>query len=112
MPTSGISLTGLVFLSRGTAAGTQEAGTTRTDMHCEPIANIVFQLHGQKRWTLVAPEFSGLLRPRISPDGRAYFFSELDPLDPTALAHVPRHEVVTNPGDILFIPPWTWHQVK
>lgn len=86
--------------------------TTRTDLHCEPIGNVVVQLEGEKRWTLVSPEHSHLLRPTVAPDGRAYFFSMLDPVNPSSLMHVPRYEVTTRPGDVLWVPPWTWHRVE
>ncbi len=83
----------------------------RTDLHCEPIGNVVAQLSGRKRWTLVSPQHYKLLRPAVAPDGRAYFFSRLDPLDPAALSGVPRYEVITERGDGLWVPPWTWHRV-
>ena len=115
--------------------------TSRTDLHCEPITNIVMQTEvrssdsegaylctgivyppfislsraplctgrqGRKRWVLVAPEQSRVLKPAVSPDGRAYFYSMLDPLDPSALALVPRYEVETEAGDVLYVPAWFW----
>ena len=112
----GLLLTVPVFLSRGPTGGRRArrplASTTRTDLHCEPIGNVMLQLHGSKRWTLVSPEHSHMLRPTVSPDNRAYFNSMLDPLDPQALAHVPRYEVITHAGDALWVPPWTWHRVE
>ena len=97
----GLTLTVPVFMARGKSSESSAASssssslakTTRTDLHCEPIGNVVVQLHGSKRWTLVHPDHSWMLKPTVSPDGRAYFFSNLDPLDPNALAHVPRYEV-------------------
>jgi len=116
----GLLLTVPVFLSRGPAGqgspaqqlNTSLSGTTRTDLHCEPIGNVVLQLAGSKRWTLVSPEHAHLLRPTVSKDGRAYYNSMLDPLDRHALDHVPRYEVVTRAGDALWVPPWTWHRVE
>ena len=43
----------------------------RTDLHKEPIGNMVCQLAGRKRWLLVAPEESSHLMPRLSVDGCA-----------------------------------------
>jgi len=86
-----------VFLGKGSSstAGNEDQlkSTSRTDLHCEPITNVVMQTEGSKRWTLVGPEHSKLLKPRVSPEGRAYFYSSLDPLDRRALHHVPRYEV-------------------
>ena len=51
------------------------------------------------------------LRPRVAEDGRAYYFSSLDPFDTHALKRVPKYEVITEPGDALWVPPWFWHRV-
>jgi hypothetical protein len=85
--------------------------TTRTDLHCEPISNVVIQTVGKKKWTLVLPEYSHLIRPTISPDGRAYFYSSLDPFDQHGLDHVPHYEFIAEEGDLLYVPTWTWHRV-
>ena len=58
------------------------------------------------------PEESRLLRPTLSPDGRAYFQSRLPVEDPAErLAHVRRWTVETRAGDVLWVPTWTWHRV-
>lgn len=89
----------------------QAADTTRTDLHCEPIANLVFQTSGRKEWSLVSTEHSGLVRPSLAPDGRAYVYSKLDINNSSALDAVPRYEVITEEGDVLYVPTWTWHKV-
>ena len=78
----------------------------RTDMHCEPIANVLVQLEGEKKITLISPEYSMHLRPRLSPDGRAYIYSMLPNFD-----HVPRYIHTIRKGDAIYIPNWTWHRV-
>ena len=102
----GSTLTVPVFM----ATGKPQA---RTDLHCEPIANLVMMLGGSKTWTLVDPSQSFYLKPTLSPDGRAYFVSSVDPtVDPAeSLAHVRRWVVETGPGDVLWVPTWTWHRV-
>jgi hypothetical protein len=45
--------------------------------------------------------------PSVSPDGRAFFASWAT--DPSRLA--PSYEVVTEAGDALWVPVWTWHKV-
>jgi hypothetical protein len=113
-----VTVTVPVFVSRGRApsgksgAGNSLAHTTRTDLHCEPISNVVLQTVGSKTWTLIEPRYAHLLKPTVAPDGRAYFYSRLDPLDPASLYHVPRYEIVTEKGDILYVPTWTWHRVE
>ena len=101
-----------VFMARGQANSNDLGQTTRTDLHCEPIANMVYQTEGEKVWTLVDPVYSHLLNPTLAPDGRAYFYSMLDALDSNSMNHVPRYEIKTIAGDIMYVPSWTWHRVE
>jgi hypothetical protein len=78
----------------------------RTDMHCEPIANILVQLEGEKRITLISPEYSLHVQPRTSPDGRPYIYSMSPNFD-----HVPRFIHTIQKGDAIYVPSWTWHRV-
>ena len=101
----GTTLTVPVFMARG-------APRQRTDLHCEPIGNLMLMLKGRKTWTLVGPDQSRYLRPTLSPDGRAYFFSQQPTADPTVtLRHVARWVGETAEGDALWVPSWTWHRV-
>eukprot|EP00934_Nitzschia_sp_Nitz4_P002649 Nitzschia sp. Nitz4//scaffold122_size67431//44574//45758//NITZ4_006089-RA/size67431-processed-gene-0.44-mRNA-1//-1//CDS//3329534415//2639//frame0 len=77
-----------------------------TGLHCEPIANVAVQVYGSRRWTLVDPKYSSLLRPMSSPDGRGFFASAAE-----SFAHVPRYEFQTLPGDAVWVPTWTWHRI-
>lgn len=77
-----------------------------TALHCEPIGNVAVQLSGRKEWTLVRPEFSHLVRPSVSPDGRAFFASWI-----SDYSQVPSYRAVTAAGDALWVGPWTWHRV-
>lgn len=101
----GTILTMPLFVARGFARE-----TTRTDLHCEPIANAVLQLEGRKVWTLLAPEHSHLVKPQVSPDGRAYFYTRLEHNAPQ-FASLPVQRVETRAGDVIFVPTWTWHRV-
>ena len=78
-----------------------------TGLHCEPIGNIAVQLSGSKHWTLIHPQYSNLLVPSLSPDGRAYFASWRRNLDT-----IPKYQVITYPGDAIWVPTWTWHKVE
>jgi len=101
----GLLLTVPVFMATG-------APNARTDLHCEPIGNLMLQLGGRKTWTLVPPEESRHLRPTISKDGRAYLYSRLPTEDPErTLAHVRRWVVESRAGDAVWVPTWTWHRV-
>ena len=120
----GSTLTCPIFLSQGVrreddddGAGAAEqkkrpsAQDTRTDFHCEPIANVAIQLVGRKRWTLAAPGQSRGLRPRVAPDGRAYVYANLDPDDADAFGRVQLLQGDMEPGDALYVPTWWWHRV-
>ena len=84
----------------------------RTDLHMEPIGNIAAQLHGTRQWTLVPTTWSKLLRPTVSKD-RGYFYSNIDPaLLHERLSRIPVvYNCTTRKGDVIWIPPWTWHRV-
>lgn len=104
-----------------------------TALHCEPIGNIAVQLVGAKRWTMVDPVYSFLLRPSTAPDGRAYFFAnwwtvpsfssgdcaetaspESDGSDDEqgeGRWKVPYYTGITQAGDAMWVPTWTWHRV-
>jgi hypothetical protein len=107
-----LTLTVPVFMARGSKNHGDLAKTSRTDLHAEPITNVVISTEGKKKWTLVHPMYSWWLRPTISPDGRAYFYSMLDPLVRSALDRVPRYEIITERNDILYVPAWFWHRVE
>jgi hypothetical protein len=77
-----------------------------TALRCEPIGNVAVQLSGRKRWTLVDPKHWHLVRPHLSPDGRAFVASSY-----LSESLVPTYRVVTEAGDGLWVPTWTWHQV-
>jgi ribosomal protein L16 Arg81 hydroxylase len=74
--------------------------------------NVFFvQLHGRKRFTLVAPAFT----PRVYNEVGVY--SEVDPEQPDYRAHpafrgVPTTSIVLEPGDTLFLPIGWWHRVE
>mmetsp|Transcript_26135 Transcript_26135/g.50764 ORF Transcript_26135/g.50764 Transcript_26135/m.50764 type:complete len:295 (-) Transcript_26135:312-1196(-) len=62
----GRTLTVPIFLATGAPHAGLEA---RTELHAEPIGNVMLMLSGSKRWTLISPAESHLLRPTIAPDG-------------------------------------------
>ena len=81
-----------------------------TALHCEPTGNVAVQLSGKKQWTLVQPEFSHVVKPSASPDGRAFFASWLS-RDDYYSQHVPTYTAITAAGDAMWVPTWTWHRV-
>jgi hypothetical protein len=105
----------LLFIANGKQADEDDATNQNeprvsakpyTALHCEPIGNVAVQLSGRKQWTLVRPEFSFLVKPSTSPDGRAFYASWASDYD-----NVPTYSAVTAAGDAMWVPTWTWHRV-
>jgi hypothetical protein len=92
--------------SRDSNESTESQQQPFTALHCEPIGNVAVQLFGQKKWTLVGPEFSFWIKPSVSPDGRAFFASSS-----STYSHVPTYSAITAAGDAIWVPTWTWHRV-
>jgi len=82
----------------------------KTELHCEPIANIAVQLEGTKVWTLIDPTQWWKLRPSLAADGRAFVYSNME----SNALQQGRYETITlttHAGDALYLPTWTWHRV-
>ena len=79
--------------------------------------NLFFQIEGRKRWTFIDPIFTLLLYPVIPPEP-SYGESLIDQYDMTPdpkarlFQYCPHQEVILEPGDVLFIPPYYWHSVR
>ena len=86
-----------------------------TPMHYDLVHNLFAQVIGRKRVTLFAPEQTKLLYPFPKTSPIAHF-SRVN-LDDPDLVKFPRFpyarplECIVEPGDILFIPIFWWHQV-
>ena len=79
--------------------------------------NLFFQIEGRKKWTFINPHFTLLIYPVFPPEP-SYGESLIDRYDmksePRArlFQYCPHHEVSLEPGDVLFIPPYYWHNVR
>ena len=85
-----------------------------TASHAARAENLFVQIEGKKHWTLWPSDYNFLCD---SDSNRAiYKTSSLDPANPDyerfpAYRYVDYYETVLEPGDILYIPGYTWHQV-
>jgi [protein]-arginine 3-hydroxylase / protease len=83
-------------------------------LHRESPHNLYAQLHGRKRFFLVAPADSR----RVYPQWKSLFILGGVDAEHPDLARFPRfaRAVVLScdldPGDVLFIPSWWWHQTR
>jgi hypothetical protein len=88
---------------------------TRTPLHAETPGNFYVQVEGRKRWWLYPPGSLLFLDP---PAARMqHFHTEGDPAAPDPSTHpllaaADRYETVLEPGDVLWFPPFWWHDVK
>jgi hypothetical protein len=84
-----------------------------TQLHYDVPNNFLAQIRGRKRIILFAPAQTAFLYPYTT---KAYNMSRVD-IDHPDLATYPRFsharpiEIVLEPGEMLFLPPFWWHQV-
>ena len=86
---------------------------------CQPsapfIGSATLQLGGRKKWTLIPGGQSYRLRPSLAPDGRAFFCTRrahgAAGVATLAAAGATHYQVEQRPGDVLWVPTWTWHRV-
>ncbi|MEZ4322833.1 MAG: cupin-like domain-containing protein [Myxococcota bacterium] len=82
---------------------------SNTALHNAMGSNLFVEVYGEKRWRILGTA----LTPRVDPEmaRSPYFFSALDLEDP-ALTGLSGWETVLRPGDVLYNPPFYWHQVR
>ncbi|HYD47019.1 MAG TPA: cupin-like domain-containing protein, partial [Terriglobales bacterium] len=89
-------------------------GGTYTPVHCAMESNAFVQVHGQKHWILQSAMYQPLLDPPA--DRMPYFRTDFLPEQPSAQfplgPYAPGMEVVLDPGDVLYVPPFVWHYVE
>lgn len=85
---------------------------TATGLHCSIAPNLFYQISGKKRWWIYPSKADPFFAPAVkcSP----YFYSEVDVSDeakwPIA-ENLPGWIADLEPGDVLFVPAFAWHQV-
>jgi hypothetical protein len=85
-----------------------------TPLHYDRANNLLAQFHGRKHLTLFDPQQFDLLYPAIDTDrphiSRANLLAPDDEAFPLLRQAAPM-EGVLEPGDVLYMPPYWWHQV-
>ncbi len=87
---------------------------TNTGLHSAMANNLFVQTHGRKRWLLFSPVYNPVFDPPL--ERSSYFLSRVDAEAPDLEAfplfrYVDGYETEIEAGDILYNPPFYWHQV-
>lgn len=89
---------------------------TVTPLHYDIVYNLTAQVCGRKRFTLLAPDQLPLLYPfpalsRFSNFSRVHI-EKPDFLEFPKFQRASPLEIILEPGEMLYIPPFWWHQVR
>ncbi|MCA9488720.1 MAG: cupin-like domain-containing protein [Myxococcales bacterium] len=87
---------------------------TVTPHHCVDNTNLFFQMQGRKHWALVHRTESARMYAYPSSSG-LYRHSALRSWDATRYPlydQAIRYEATLEPGDVLVLPRWWWHEVR
>lgn len=87
---------------------------TRTSLHCAGEHNLFTQVDGKKHWYFIEPKADIWLDPPVT--RTPYFYSLFDPEQVDydrypGMEYAQIWECLLEPGDVLFNPPFWWHQV-
>lgn len=84
---------------------------TSTSMHCAIGSNLFIQVHGRKQWWIYPSTEAPLLEPIV--DRSVFFRSHANSECPEGpFKKAQGWTVILEPGDILYNPPFFWHQVR
>lgn len=102
------------FSLRGFCQFFMSPASTHTPVHCALESNAFVQVYGKKRWVLHSAMYQPFLDPPA--DRLPYFHTDFLPDRPSPrfplAPHAPAYEVVLEPGDVMYVPPFVWHYVE
>lgn len=84
-----------------------------SSLHCAVGGNFFFNVYGKKKWVLINPKYTPFLKSTPA-EHFGFVISGEDLENPSSVRWnnlIPKYEVILNPGDVLYIPPWWWHYV-
>lgn len=87
---------------------------TGSSLHCAVGGNFFFNIHGKKKWILIDPIYTPYLKTTPSENfGFVISGYDIENLNEFGKLNqiIPKYEVILEPGDVLYVPPWWWHYV-
>lgn len=112
---------GEIFFGHGDKRERQPAGSP---VHAAFMRNLFLQMVGKRRWRMWSPAYSQFMRVQgfigyLSGTGAHSNWNAGDPeaigLNDTYAPHIhaiPSISVDMEPGDLLYVPPWWWHDTR
>ena len=88
---------------------------TSSKLHAAFISNFFVQIHGRKRWVLFSPVFNSAFMPPVDRSTTISCSREWESPsfeEDSLFSRIQGFETELDPGDILFNPPFFWHQVE
>ncbi len=83
---------------------------TSTSIHSAIGSNLFVQIHGRKEWYIYDTFYNPLLQPKV--DKSVFFRSNVSAKKPDNIFKKAKGwRVILEPGDILYNPPFFWHEV-
>ncbi|MCB9743496.1 MAG: cupin-like domain-containing protein [Alphaproteobacteria bacterium] len=88
-----------------------------SSVHCAFGGNFFVEISGRKRWTFLDPAYGPHLH---AIPGRPFQYlksayggsrTQDEQGQASVISTLPRYEAVLEPGDLLYNPPWWWHEV-
>lgn len=83
----------------------------KTELHSEMSSNLFIMLNGKKRWSMCSPKFNSLLDIPVTRE--PCFHSPVNFMESNAPENygIDYYDFILEEGDVLFVPPYYWHQV-
>lgn len=87
--------------------------STGSSLHCAGGGNFFFNIHGNKKWILIDPKYYMFLESTPAKD-LSFVISgrDIEDSNDKVLAALPKYEIILEPGDVIYNPPWWWHYVR
>ncbi|WP_179213293.1 cupin-like domain-containing protein [Ekhidna lutea] len=100
----------------------RDAGS-RSSLHSANAENIFLNIQGKKEWHFIHPSYAPVLQTTLSKYGTFAVselmnhgmkgnFYELMHKEHPYFNNIPVYKVTLEPGDLLYNPPWWWHDVR